>query len=757
MVYAKSEPLETIPEHTKNVLLRCASLKNSCYADRIISPIPSQYKQYFWDALYLVCKIHDLGKLQARFQNKILKKHNKEELRISDGIEEIPHNIISAAFLDNYINGYPKEIRPAIYQAVAFHHSRGSEYIKDGRKWILVIDCLDRDICNRLNELNDMYSDSNIKLEYSIPSTNYRQYLTKQIKPNSEEHFFYILLKGCLHRCDHSASAHFEVEIDPCKHSTNQVTDYLIDNIHVQEDKIWQYKLASSFCEDNVILQAGTGSGKTEFALYWLGNNKAFYTLPMRTSVNAMYERISKTYNSNNIGLLHADTALYTLSKLDLNTGSSDDIEENLGLMEALDRIDLSKQLSMPLSVSTADQIFTTAFRYKGYEKIFATLAYSRLVVDEIQSYDPAIVAIILKTLIDLQNIHCNFCIVTATLPKMYLDFLCKNIKIKNLPPIFNSIPRHRVKLLSKPLSHPDTIDFIINLSIKYTNVLITANTVKIAQEIKKKLNSQNVDSNLLHSMFTYEDRDIKENCILKQQKGIWITTQIAEVSLNIDFDVMVTEISSIDSQIQRWDRVWRNRKKPYEDLKSNIYITPIPSDYGHIYDQDLVKCSLMELDKKMIDNSMLSDMDEYELVQAVFEDDELMQSKYIENFKTSLRVLTHGIEVDSKRKAQQLFRSISNVTVIPNEIYSNNRNIIDEALDIIKDSEHTRVSRLKALYMLRNKTVTVPSVYLRDVIGNSNYDIYNYKKLQSFLVVDMKYSHDLGVELATVNSAYLI
>lgn len=33
------------------------------------------------------------------------------------------------------------------------------------------------------------------------------------------------------------------------------------------------------------------------------------------------------------------------------------------------------------------------------HEKIYATLAYSRIIVDEIQSYDPDMVAVILKGL----------------------------------------------------------------------------------------------------------------------------------------------------------------------------------------------------------------------------------------------------------------------------------------------------------------------------------------------------------------------
>jgi CRISPR/Cas system-associated endonuclease/helicase Cas3 len=80
----------------------------------------------------------------------------------------------------------------------------------------------------------------------------------------------------------------------------------------------------------------------------------------------------------------------------------------------------------------------------------------------------------------------------------------------------------------------------------------------------------------LLHAGFIYRHRREKENGengILKKQHGVWITTQIAEVSLNIDFNVMVTELSSIDSQIQRWGRIWRLRDKEYNNKEPNVYI----------------------------------------------------------------------------------------------------------------------------------------------------------------------------------------
>ena len=66
----------------------------------------------------------------------------------------------------------------------------------------------------------------------------------------------------------------------------------------------------------NILVIGSTGMGKTEASLLWSNGAKTFFTLPIRTSINAIYDRIKENFKYNNVGLLHS-TALDCLEEKD--------------------------------------------------------------------------------------------------------------------------------------------------------------------------------------------------------------------------------------------------------------------------------------------------------------------------------------------------------------------------------------------------------------------------------------------------------
>ncbi|HWP81827.1 MAG TPA: CRISPR-associated helicase Cas3' [Bacteroidota bacterium] len=712
VVYAKSYPRddpETLKAHTETLLEELRRIK-SIYGSQIEELIAENLRDYFWGALEISCIAHDLGKIHTPFQNAVREALKIELLPSIDGVEEIPHNILSPAFLFDLVRRFPREIQDTIFQAVAFHHSRGTDSLSD-EGWRSVVTAIEKDLLTNLHRLDDLQPLLDGKL---TPKSNYRKRLLGN--PKGDYRTFFILLKGLLHRIDHSASAHLEIETARLTSPNDLVTTYL-QSKGVGDSDIWQRELAKECQHSSVVFQASTGSGKTEFSLYWLAGEKGFYTLPVRTSVNAMYERLKETYQTENVGLLHSDSYFYAIEEYALLAGI--DNQNTEGLEQNILRMDLAKQMSVPVTVSTADQLFTAVFKYKGYEKIYATLAYSRVIVDEIQSYDPDMVAIILKGLEDIAELGGKFCLVTATLPEIYLNYIKENIpSVHVLPPRLGSQKKHKPKLLPNSILDEEIIQLIQKAYQHHGKMLIIVNTVKRSQELFDVLRNK-LPVSLLHAGFIYKDRRKRENeheagSILNSPEGVWITTQLAEVSLDIDFPAMVTELSSIDSQVQRWGRVWRHTKSDYDESEPNIYICQDASGLvdtagrSLIYDKDLVGLSIQAL--RRYDNTLLSPQEEHEMIQGVFGGPEFRKTHYYNKFEKSLRLIKGlNFTIETKNEAQRLFRKFASVNVIPSPVYYDNESEIENAVRVLLSSRD-KGERLKALYTIKQFTVPLPA-----------------------------------------------
>ena len=120
--------------------------------------------------------------------------------------------------------------------------------------------------------------------------------------------------------------------------------------------------------EQNLVVIAPTGSGKTEAALLWLNGEKGFYTLPLRVSSNAIYERIKVRYRYEDIALLHSDSMQVYLKE-------SDDTD-------TYKKYERAKLLANPLTICTVDQLFKFVYKALGTEIFPATLKYSKIVFD---------------------------------------------------------------------------------------------------------------------------------------------------------------------------------------------------------------------------------------------------------------------------------------------------------------------------------------------------------------------------------------
>jgi CRISPR-associated endonuclease/helicase Cas3 len=500
--YAKSETKETIREHTDRLLDNLRLLKNS-YGHKFV-----RMDERMWELLRLAAEYHDVGKANTVFQNKI-RRAIRQEMLETDCDADVPHNYLSVGLIPFSQLDLTKEESRLLIHAVGYHHERDKPPDKE-----MIRHILENDMMNQRNAISE-----HMKLPLAEKlSFRFVDRLLKRYTIHDGDQFWnYVLLKGLLHRIDHAASAHLPVEIDIDRSIGASVRNYMKQQ-GFRKNALQQFTEANQ--DKNVVVVAQTGMGKTEAALLWIGDDKAFFTLPLRVSINAIYERIRDKMGYDAVGLLHSTSGHYLAEKG----------EEN---WEAIKQ--QSQQLSTKLLMTTIDQILKFPFYYRGFEKELATMANAKIVIDEIQAYDPKIAAMLIKALEMIHNVGGKFMIMTATLPTLYLDELKKRNIIDEEHSAFGefidtSKHRHRIQLHAKEIT--EGLEDIV-CKAQTSQVLVIVNTVRRAIELYQNLLERelHIPVYLLHSQFTQEDRQLLERKIKEfndeKINGIWITTQL--------------------------------------------------------------------------------------------------------------------------------------------------------------------------------------------------------------------------------------
>ena len=319
---------------------------------------------------------------------------DKEMIKTRFSYEVVKHEQLSPMFVPTKKYNLTKEEKILVYQAIYYHHEREKKEINA----IYIEDIIREDIKPRIQEIKKEFR---YEIEEDL-NTIFIKYIRNRIKEGDKLYIEYCLLKGLLHRLDHSSSAKLKVE-DDTSDNISDFTDKFLTNKGSKPNELQEFCRKNN--DNNLIVIASTGVGKTESALYWSSGKKTFFTLPLRTSINAIYDRIEDTIGYKHTGLLHS-TALEYLEEKDEFENEEEKYEQ-------------SRNLCKKVTVCTIDQIFPFVFKYKGYEKIYATLGYSKIIIDEIQAYSPEIVAVIIKGLEMINKIGGKFMLMTATLPKI--------------------------------------------------------------------------------------------------------------------------------------------------------------------------------------------------------------------------------------------------------------------------------------------------------------------------------------------------
>lgn len=721
---AKSNPKETIQEHTDKLI----------YNYNIFKTIYPELKVN-WDILYIACLYHDLGKMNKKFQDKINRVNQHED--------EIPHGILSLSFLNSkeLKKIYSNDEIKVLAHSIAYHHDRDFNF--------------DREDLKKERELLEVESKG---FEYdklkslTVKKLSARYFSNDRIDVKKDEDLFleYTMIKGLLNRLDYAASGGIPVEEENDfllkKLEENMLESFRERDPNADWNDLQLYMKENT--EQNVITVAQTGMGKTEAALLWIGDNKGFFTLPLRTAINAIYKRVKdkvivENY-SNKLGLLHSDILKEYLSSED----------DNMDIFEYYNK---TKQLSLPLTICTIDQIFDFVYRYRGFEPKLATLSYSKVVIDEVQIYSPDLLGYLVVGLYYIDKVGGKFAVLTATLPKIFTDLLeDEGVTFLQPEPFTNNRIRHSLKIMKDKINSN-----FIKQKYNDNKILVICNTVKEAQKIYIELKSEIEEVNLFHSGFIKKDRRKKEEKILKFGdketigRGIWVATSVVEASLDIDFDILVTELSDLNGLFQRLGRCYRDRD--WIDSGYNSYIFDGGegkcSGVGNVIDKKIFELSKEALREERIDGTINEDK-KIELIDQLYTTEKLRNSKYYEEL---VQVIDYLKKINSfemkKSDVKRLFRNIDSTTVIPKPVYDENIEFVEEIKQLMNKRYDKSMSKeevnalkkkkLKAKNKLDDLTISVRSnSIIRAYI--ENYKITDYLSIN---IYDCDYSEHEGLQ----------
>jgi CRISPR-associated endonuclease/helicase Cas3 len=377
-----------------------------------------------------------------------------------------------------------------------------------------------------------------------------------------------------------------------------------------------------------IILEAPMGLGKTETALaaaeevaVKTGSSGLFFGLPTQATSNSMFgrvkqwlERLAEEYGEKqSLRLCHGKAALNDEMN-SLSVASSIDVDgEDHGSVFVNEWFSGRKKSSLDdFVVGTVDGFLLTALKQKHLALRHLGFSKKVVIIDEVHAYDTYMQQYLKEAIQWMGAYRTPVILASATLPqerrKDLISAYLKGMGLKkkdiefpekisgNEYPMVSYTDGKTVRVQTDfpamqekyvcihKLSEEELLEKTADLLDGGGIVGIIVNTVRRAQQLGKLCKENFGDDivEVLHSSFIATDRLEKESQLMdmigkhgkRPEKKIIIGTQVIEQSLDIDFDVLITDLCPIDLLIQRIGRLHRHEiRRPEKHRKPVVYV----------------------------------------------------------------------------------------------------------------------------------------------------------------------------------------
>lgn len=321
------------------------------------------------------------------------------------------------------------------------------------------------------------------------------------------------------------------------------------------------------------LVEAGCGTGKTVAAYMWAEHHahgkKLFFCYPT-----------TGTATEGFLGYVHETKVeaelIHSRAIVDLEGIAEVPDDEN---GDHLLRIESLNAWSPQVVICTADTVLALVRNNRRGLYNSPAILSAAFVFDELHAYDNLMFEAVVALIKALPG--ASFLLMTASLPKVRKEFLLKHLDVEEvLSPIeLEEIPRYKFQRIGKE----EAFEKAAAAVAQKERVLWICNTVARAQATLKNLQKMKVATRTYHSRFKYKDRVRQHRKIVRwfsQEKRRWgivaVTNQVAEMSLDLDADILISEIAPIPALIQRLGRL--NRRVTPENhgsLRKAYFINP--------------------------------------------------------------------------------------------------------------------------------------------------------------------------------------
>lgn len=405
-----------------------------------------------------------------------------------------------------------------------------------------------------------------------------------------------------------------------------------------------------------ILLEAPMGEGKTEAAFFAhlelqrrFGHRGLYVALPTKATGNAMFNRTleflrrQETGRQLDLQLLHGAALLNDVFQNLRFSGIHDSARG--GEVCAGEWFTHKKRaLLSEYGVGTVDQALLPILPVRHYFVRLWGLANRVVVFDEIHAYDAYTGTLLVHLLRWLMALGSSVILLSATLPPSIREALAKAVGGK-LPEQEEEYPRLSVFCRSEEVTQKHfEADPARRLTLKLEGIssdltsirsaleehlanggmgLALVNTVQRAQDLYRlfpegepleregprvgKRLSDGAEVFLFHARFPADRRQERENHVLetfggggnRAGKKILIATQVVEQSLDIDFDLIATDLAPIDLVLQRAGRLWRHARKSRPVSEPTLIVAGLagneppsfgkPLWWGMVYREDIL------------------------------------------------------------------------------------------------------------------------------------------------------------------------